>query len=226
MLQGCDKAFRNPLNLKQHKFYHAKSYACICDVCGKQFKVPSAYRNHRKIHMVDFRWPCDYCEDKFKSLMRYKTHIMNAHKEMTKEIESKKNIRFYQCNLCPKMFAVKDHFGEHMNSHMGLKPNKCRFCGKGFCSRGNMLQHEKGHTGGKKISCSYCTKRYNDVEMFKQHMEAKHPNKAPFESDQDNNHVAKRRKTVSMVNVQKFDFNTVIDRVCTGLNVLEYKGLS
>lgn len=106
--------------------------------------------------------------------MRYKSHIIRNHLEKTKEIESKTNIRFFQCTMCPKIFAAREHLIEHVNTHQGLKPVKCRICGKGFSSKGNMMQHEKSHTGGKKFRCSHCPKTYNSAEIFQEHLEKKH----------------------------------------------------
>ena len=106
--------------------------------------------------------------------MRYKSHIIRNHLEKTKEIESKTNIRFFQCTMCPKIFAAREHLIEHVNTHQGLKPVKCRICGKGFSSKGNMMQHEKSHMGGKKFRCSHCPKTYNLAEIFQEHLEKKH----------------------------------------------------
>lgn len=181
LFQGCDKAFRNLFNLRQHKCYHSSTYSYVCDFCGRKFKVRSAYKHHRRYHTVEFRWPCEYCEEKFKSRLTYKTHIIRQHVEKIQELESKSTIKFYQCNLCPKIFSAPEHLNQHVNVHMGSKPFKCRFCNKGFSSKGNMLQHEKSHTGGKTYRCSYCAKSYSTAEMFQQHLEVKHSQKVDLD---------------------------------------------
>ena len=136
-----------------------------------------AYKHHRRYHTVEFRWPCEYCDEKFKTRMTYKTHIIKKHIEKVEETERKSKIKYYRCNICPKLFSTPEHLQEHNNVHMGIKPVKCRFCGKGFSSKGNMLQHEKQHTGGKKYRCSLCPKSYSLPDTFHEHLESKHGQK-------------------------------------------------
>ena len=165
--------------LKNHKTCHSANYGYVCDFCGKSFKVRNALSHHRLYHIIDYRWPCEYCEEKCKTLKHYKTHIVKAHPEKTKEIESKTKIIFYRCDVCPKIFSKKEHFDEHMNFHKGFKPWKCRFCEKGFCSKGNLRQHEKSHTGAKRLRCTICHRLYCDLEVLKLHLKTKHAVQEP-----------------------------------------------
>ena len=176
-LQGCGKDFRNQEGLRQHQCYHSSDYKHVCDFCGRKFKVLGAYKHHRRYHTIEFRWPCEYCEEKFKSRMTYKTHIIKKHPDKIEETEQKCKVKYYRCNICPKVFSMPEHLQEHTNIHMGIKPIKCRFCGKGFSSKGNMLQHEKSHTGGKKYRCAFCPKSYSLPETFQEHLEKRHGEK-------------------------------------------------
>lgn len=180
--EGCGKDFRNQEGLRQHQCYHSSEYKHVCDFCGRKFKVLGAYKHHRRYHTVEFRWPCEYCEDKFKSRMTYKTHIIKKHPEKLEETEQKCKVKYYRCNICPKVFSMPEHLQEHTNIHMGIKPIKCRFCGKGFSSKGNMLQHEKSHTGGKKYRCGMCPKSYSLPETFQEHLERRHGEKVEVEA--------------------------------------------
>ena len=84
------------------------------------------------------------------------------------------NIKFFPCTLCPKVFAGKEDFDQHMNVHLGLKPFVCKHCGKGFSSKSNLLQHVKIHTGHKTLRCNLCSKTYSDLNMLKTHLKNRH----------------------------------------------------
>lgn len=182
-LKGCDKTFRSYGNLKQHKATHALGHAFICDICGKTFKVKSRMNHHRKNHTIDWRWPCDYCEQKFKSIFMYKNHLAKSHPEMKKDIESRTNIRLYQCDICQKMYGDKEDLTRHIYIHKGLKPFKCQYCGKTFNDKSNMKCHERIHTGEKKISCPMCYKTFIQPRALKLHMKNVHGQKMDIDEE-------------------------------------------
>ena len=139
--------------------------------------------HHRKNHTIDWRWPCDYCEQKFKSIFMYKNHLAKSHPEMKKDIESRTNIRLYQCDICQKMYGDKEDLTRHIYIHKGLKPFKCQYCGKTFNDKSNMKCHERIHTGEKKISCPMCYKTFIQPRALKLHMKNVHGQKMDIDEE-------------------------------------------
>ena len=149
LFQECGKNFRSYSNLKQHKNTHTDIYGHICDICGKTFRQKGRMSHHRKGHFISYRWPCDFCDEKFKSIFMYKNHLAKIHPEMKSDIEDRKNIRLYQCDICNKMYGDKEDLTRHIYVHKGIKPFLCRYCQKAFNDKSNLRQHEKIHQSQK-----------------------------------------------------------------------------
>ncbi len=52
----------------------------------------------------------------------------------------------YQCKVCNKGFARRDHLDRHMRVHTGEKPFKCDICYKSFTDSSYLNRHTTTHT--------------------------------------------------------------------------------
>lgn len=205
MLQGCDKAFRSYSNLKQHIRNHSPTHPYVCDICGKMFKQPGRLNHHRKDHTVEFRWPCAYCDHKFGSIFKYKSHLAKIHPDKKNDIETKSNIRLYECEMCHKMYGDKDDLTRHIYIHQNIKPFSCQYCGKDFNDKSNMRQHEKIHTGVKHHWCQVCKKGFIHKRDWRNHMITNHKHDDEDSEEDVKPPREKRTRRKALLNMNKME---------------------
>ena len=81
----------------------------------------------------------------------------------------------YICNICHKVFILKNLMS-HINSvHNGQKDHKCDSCEKSFSSSGYLKKHINSvHNGQKDHKCDSCGKVFSQAGDLKAHINAVH----------------------------------------------------
>ena len=75
----------------------------------------------------------------------------------------------YECNVCGKMFKLKQHLTRHTYIHTGVKMFKCSECGKKFNQSNTLKIHTIINSGEKPYKCISCEKRFSDPSAFRKH---------------------------------------------------------
>jgi len=87
---------------------------------------------------------CDLC-GKTMTRGRLKTHKIDVHFKSGK----------YECDMCPRRFAVPSDFKRHVDSH-GDDYQACQLCGDRFKQQCTLWKHMKTHTVEKNWRCEVC----------------------------------------------------------------------
>ena len=117
-----------------------------CPLCNKCFSLKCSLKKHIRIVHNNEKSICTIC-GKMISEAFIKQHMAS--------IPSIQNVNnknpTMKCPICQKVFAIKNMFDKHMNTHTGTKPYKCKHCGQGFADSSNKINHEKAvHEGIKR----------------------------------------------------------------------------
>jgi transcription elongation factor Elf1 len=96
--RGRPKKLLTPLS-----FYLFQQYRCM--TCGKYMKSRSSLKCHEQRHLGIFRCHCQICGQGFSGPDGLNCHLVKTHGQTD---------RGYQCPLCEKVSATKNHLQKHM----------------------------------------------------------------------------------------------------------------
>ena len=142
----CPKISNSRKSRSQHIFTaHKRRF--YCKVCYARFRTQEELDEHSvKVSCVRKPRPMLSCDQCGKVLKR---QLMAKHILINHTADSEKP---FQCTYCPKGFAEKLTWEEHLNTHTNSKPYTCATCGWAFNSRRAMLAHEVHKHGRPKMS--------------------------------------------------------------------------
>ncbi|KAJ1463811.1 hypothetical protein T484DRAFT_1758557, partial [Baffinella frigidus] len=122
LVDGCNKSYRHPGELKQHDEYeHKKIYRNVCDhidkkgaKCGKKFKRPSDLERHTLAHSDDCDVKCTDCTAAFKTKHKYGEHWVRRHSPPNHPARTK-----HKCEECPEGFVTSTDLNRHcLHNHV------------------------------------------------------------------------------------------------------------
>lgn len=90
--KGCDSAFKQKENLKEHMLRHTQKKNFVCVVCDKAFYNNSSLKAHQIIHTGNPHIPCHACGKLFFSKQALKLHHLHHHQAPS-----------LKCEQCDKM---------------------------------------------------------------------------------------------------------------------------
>ncbi|XP_060525089.1 zinc finger protein 624-like [Cylas formicarius] len=207
---ACCNTFTSKAKLCQHykenESCRPKNFKLFkCEVCEKEFSTIRRRNEHMNIHTGETPYICTYCGKGFQLYPAHFKHVYR-HRLALGEVELKpgyteKRVRLnLKCDLCPKVFASRSGFANHLLIHQGvkiqykkrtkkegevkLKNYLCNYCAKSFHTKVQLDGHIRGHTGERPFSCSFCGKYFKTKAALKTH-EQNHLGTTPkrFECD-------------------------------------------
>ncbi|XP_068233024.1 zinc finger protein 260-like [Palaemon carinicauda] len=180
----CNKTFLQASSHRTHMKTHTENSNYECETCGELFTLKSTLQVHLMKHQKDKPYKCTLCEKCFSYPSTLKTH-MKVHLEIkpsptvgeSGEIiqespshghrNTKK--KQHQCEVCSRVFSLKNTLIVHMRRHSGEKPFKCTICDKGFTQSSALKIHMRTHTGDKPYSCGVCGLKFTYNYALQKH---------------------------------------------------------
>lgn len=168
----CQRLCETKKILTQHMKCHEEKEKFICDRCGKAYINHYSLDNHKLTQHGECNeefpnvYKCRLCNQKFNSRNDLYVHTKNHNK--------KNDIDGYLCHTCGKCFSNNHNLGNHIRTHLDIRPFSCEFCPKTFRTRLLLRQHIHVHTGIKTFKCQYCPKEFAKSESLRIHRR-KHP---------------------------------------------------
>ncbi len=104
--EWCEKPFKKPSELKQHRRIHTKEKPFQCEQCDKRFSVSSNLTVHRHIHTKEKPFQCEQCGKRFNR----PSNLTRHHRVHTKE-------KPFQCEICYKRFSESCSVVRHRRIH-------------------------------------------------------------------------------------------------------------
>lgn len=185
---GCEKVFRTPSNLYDHKrTVHARQFSCDhcekafvdkmrllthirqhhlnqkpfkCKTCNKAFASAQNLRWHKHTHTKSFK--CDTCGAQFGS-----NYNLSRHK--TSHASEKR----YVCEDCGDCFSHSSNLSKHKSK--GLNINLvCTECGLKFCTEYRLRAHKHQHAKETELICELCGVQYAHKSSLHKHMRNRH----------------------------------------------------
>eukprot|EP01084_Bolivina_argentea_P169365 293613_1 len=106
---NCDKSYSHKNSLLAHiRSRHMKEINYKCNVCAKGFFDKDGWKRHMASHSDERPFKCDECGKAYKRRNNLTGHIRKTHNKQAK---------LFECNICRKQFASKDHWLKHCGSH-------------------------------------------------------------------------------------------------------------
>lgn len=159
--EGCSKAFKSKIGLKEHAAKHTGQFNFTCETCHKQFLMRSYFVAHQRIHSTvnQKTFSCSLCPKTFKSKQNLIDHE-NCHL----------GIKYFKCEICEKSFPTKTHLDIHTKGHNQVDSFMCSICNKNFKSKNYLKVHIKSHFDElKNYSCGFCGKKFIQLSDLKIH---------------------------------------------------------
>lgn len=136
----CDVLLTSEFKLQDHMNLHTGVRPYCCAECGKRFCQISNYRTHLRTHAgkkVDHLM-CRVCWVGFASQVELNKHLATSHLED----------RFYECDLCKRVFTTLLDCETHVELHKRAAPQEqlefpCKKCGKKFHTKHSLARHRK-----------------------------------------------------------------------------------
>lgn len=164
--------------LKSHILTHI-DFPYRCSQCLLYFKNKTEQEVHtQEKHGQSYY--CKFCGKTYSSIPTLKTHIEIKH--------SPSEMKTYTCTICKKMFPTKGRLKVHMIVHSDERPFTCERCGTSFKYKDAFQLHKIHiHEGiprkpsvPKSYTCEFCAGKYASSSALKEHILAKHTEKAVF----------------------------------------------
>ena len=73
-----------------------------------------------------------------------------------KPLNAKSGGKPFQCDLCPRSFALKNSLNTHMKVHSVKNPFICELCQHAFGHKSTLAIHMRSHSGEKPYVCDVC----------------------------------------------------------------------
>ena len=167
---GCDVAFTQGVQLKNHKSSHLRKQGLVapddhqCERCGKYLATRSALNSHiMTVHdKVSMEVKCKHCEEVFTNKAAMTRHKNRVHFP-----------NMYSCDVCNKSFGCKSMLTKHARVHLEAQ-FECQECGKRLKSRETLEDHVRLHTGEKPFSCPYCVYSCQSFTVLNNHKKYSH----------------------------------------------------
>lgn len=175
----CNKKFKSPIYLKEHKSQHDGTIPLHCPLCKHEFKTATAYIAHARRHMGDLAEECKECGKRFLKPVELRIHMRShtgdkpfccelcgtsfrqqqaflAHKRK----HENKFVIF--CPICSKGFYTKTKMNIHIAIHYDVRNFVCGICGKAFKTKKTLQNHEFTHEEGRNHECDLCGKLFKN----------------------------------------------------------------
>ena len=82
---------------------------------------------------------------------------------------SNKDVKFFSCHICCKVFPRRSSLKRHQRTHMDKKMFCCPLCQKGFNRKEHLSRHMISHSGGRPYNCDICEKPFTRKEHLFRH---------------------------------------------------------
>lgn len=99
-----------------------------------------------------------------------------------KSCQTAREIEYYKCKVCKKVFPTKKSLMLHILSHTDKNPYKCDMCSKTFLHSGNLARHRRSHKGEKPYTCDLCKTNFSRRETLQRHFRT-HTREKPFKCE-------------------------------------------
>uniref|UniRef100_A0A8D8HNK6 Zinc finger protein 26 n=1 Tax=Culex pipiens TaxID=7175 RepID=A0A8D8HNK6_CULPI len=161
----CDKAYKTPGGLKNHRKTHKDQRSFVCELCGRAFLRKGILKDHMNtVHSTVRAFQCSLCPKSFTSRNIYRSHQLTHTKEKP-----------FQCRHCDKRYLKSSDRKMHENQvHLGNRPFRCQYCPATFTRDRERRLHERVHTKAKLYTCEECGEGYNKFAAFKDHRRKQH----------------------------------------------------
>ncbi|XP_050425850.1 zinc finger protein 845-like [Adelges cooleyi] len=161
----------------------------------------NTFSENRTRNEVNKKTDGRYFESRIETENNTKTATNSTNEDIT-------NRRFFQCNLCQKMYCTKKqitlhilkshqistdkhcpqklntiHCNEFTKTYVNIsRPYKCDVCLKHFSKNFNLTQHKRMHTGEKPYKCNVCKSTFSQKVHLTRH-ERVHTGEKPYKCD-------------------------------------------
>lgn len=167
----CFKRLSTKANLMGHITTHSNEKPFGCHLCSKRFKQKRHLKYHQKIHRFDL---IDSGIGDIKSNKRKSIDNIDIKIEPEEPIDDPVEVMqdqkdCFQCDQCPKAFALKRNLRRHQKIHQDEVPVQCEICQKPFQRMRYLNEHMKLHGERDQYQCQYCTKTFAYRRQCKRH---------------------------------------------------------
>ncbi|CAG2103451.1 unnamed protein product [Medioppia subpectinata] len=171
-VDGCAATFKNPRQLRTHRWRQHNKGAQHCGHPGCDYRSGSLYtlKKHRLTHTGDKPFECelDDCSQAFRLEKMLTDHQKRVHWQHFPDLP------WIQCTHigCEWRTKLQTDFTTHAKSH--TKPYKCSQCDKCFSVSEDLRRHRIRHDDSLKIPCHWpgCDKKFVRLAEMKRHLNA------------------------------------------------------
>jgi hypothetical protein len=139
-----------------------------CNICQISFHQKQYYRAHvTSIQDGKKCFRCCACNATFSGDFRnFKRHIAVEHEEIELPIGER-----LKCDQCDKTYVNKKLLKDHVEIvHLQLKKYQCDQCPMIFASNGGFLHHVKSQHENRTYPCTQCNKTFTKSDILKEHV--------------------------------------------------------